>query len=107
MTRDTSSTTGSSSSPRPDRPIAWPPPKPELDAPATARPPGGPYTLGNNGAVAEVGLDVPPVPVPVTEVSGESGRDSPEPRGASLMRVNENVKSRDCARFVRERGFVS
>lgn len=106
MTRDTSST-GSSSSPIPERPMC--PPKPEPEAPVTAlrEPPGGPYTLGNSGAVADVGLDVPPVPVPVTDVSGDSGRESPEPRGASLMRVSENVKSSDCARLVRDRGFVS
>ena len=57
--------------------------------------------------MAEVGLEVPPVPVPVTDVSGDSGRERPELRGASLIRVSENVKSRDCARFVSDRGFES
>ena len=43
------------------------------------------------------------MPVPVTNVLE---CDKPEPRGASLMRVSENVKSSDCARFVSERGFM-
>ena len=107
ITRDTSST-GSSSYPIPGRPWLWPAPLP-MKAPATApRPaPGGPYTLGKRGTVAEFGLEVPFVPVPVTDVSGDSGRDKPEPRGASLMRVSENVKSSDCARLVSDRGFES
>jgi len=33
---------------------------------------GGPYTLGNEGAVPELGLEFPPVPPPV-EVVGDSG----------------------------------
>lgn len=77
---------------------------------------GGPYTLGNDGAIAATGLEVPPVFVPAPdaeadaliegEVSGESGRDNPD-RGVSLMRVREYVRSRDWARFCRERGFAS
>lgn len=108
MTRDTSST-GSSSRPKPERFMAWMPgprggPCPPITVPRA--PAGGPYTLGNNGAVADDGLEVPFVPVPPNDVSGESGRDKPE-RGASLIRDSEKVKSRDCARFVNERGFVS
>jgi hypothetical protein len=61
---------------------------------------GGPYTLGNDGAVAEVGLESPPVS-PV-EVVGESGGRREDD---SVMRDRENVKSRDCARFCKERGF--
>ena len=81
---------------------------PEETMPGPRDAPGGPYTLGNDGAVAATGLEVPPVFVPAPDadadalmdgdVSGESGRDNPE-RGVSLMRVNEYVRSRDCARF--------
>ena len=106
MTRETSST-GSSSYPMPGRVVPCAAPLPIRVPLIAVRPvPGGPYTLGNSGTVAEVGLDVPFVPVPVTDVSGDSGRERPD-RGASLMRVSENVKSRDCARFVSDRGFVS
>jgi hypothetical protein len=62
---------------------------------------GGPYTLGNEGAVAEVGLELPPVS-PV-EVVGDSGGGRRE--DDSVMRDRENVRSRDCARFCKERGF--
>lgn len=79
-----------------------------LPTTAPREPEGGPYTLGNNGTVAEIGLELPPVPVPVpVAVSGESGRDSPEERGTSLMRVNEYVRSSDWARFVSDLGFVN
>lgn len=57
------------------------------------------YTLGNDGAVTDVGLDPP---VSVKDVSGDSGR---ERRDVSVMRCSDIVRSRDCARFVRERGF--
>lgn len=68
---------------------------------------GGPYTLGNDGAVVEIGLELPFVPVPVpVAVSGESGRDRPEWRGTSLMRVREYVRSSDWARLVKDRGFA-
>jgi hypothetical protein len=59
---------------------------------------GGLYTLGKDGAVAEVGLD-PPSPV---EFVGDSGgrRDDD-----SVMRDRDEVKSSDCARFCSDRGF--
>lgn len=104
MTRDTSST-ASWSMTIPDRLIGYP----GGTEPMTAdRPAGGPYTLGNDGAVAEIGLEVPSVPVPATDVSGESGRESPEPiRAVSLMRVSEKVRSSDWARFCNERGLAN
>jgi hypothetical protein len=55
---------------------------------------GGPYTLGKDGAVAEAGLELPPVS-PV-DVVGDSGGAFAED---SVIRENENVKSSDCARF--------
>jgi len=59
---------------------------------------GGAYTLGNEGAVAEDGLELPPVsPVEV----GDSGA----PLEDSVIRERENVKSSDCVRFCRERGL--
>lgn len=60
---------------------------------------GGPYTLGNEGAVAEDGLELPPVS-PV-DVAGDSG----VPLDASVIRERENVRSRDWARFCSERGL--
>lgn len=62
---------------------------------------GGPYTLGNDGAVTEVGLELPPVS-PV-DVVGDSGGGNLEE--ASVMRESENVKSSDWARFCNVRGF--
>jgi len=61
----------------------------------------GPYTLGNDGAVADVGLELPPVP-PV-EVVGDSGGG--RCADGSVNRESEYVRSRDCARFCRERGL--
>lgn len=52
---------------------------------------GDAYTLGKEGAVAEEGLELPPVS-PV-EVVGESGGGSPEDDSAILDR--EYVKSSD------------
>ena len=49
---------------------------------------GGPYTLGNDGAVAELGLELSPVPL-----VGDSGGGYVEPD--SVIRDSENVKSRD------------
>jgi hypothetical protein len=60
---------------------------------------GGPYTLGNEGAVAEDGLELPPVS-PV-DVVGDSGT----PLEDSVIRERENVKSSDWARFCSERGL--
>lgn len=92
MTLDTSSTASSSSM----RPARW------ADVPTTAdlADAGGPYTLGNEGAVAEVGLEFPPSPVEFVGDSGGGRRDDD-----SVMRDSENVKSSDCARFCKERGF--
>lgn len=59
ITRETSSVTSSESLTRAFR---------CADEPMTDR---GPYTLGNDGAVADVGLELPPVP-PV-DVVGDSG----------------------------------
>jgi len=60
---------------------------------------GGPYTLGKDGAVAEVGLELPPVsPVDVVGESGGSREDS-------VIREREKVKSSDWARFCSERGL--
>lgn len=80
------------------------PPREPCAFPPIGRPViGGPYTLGNDGAVAEVGLEPPVSPV---ELSGESGLDNPELwRAASVIRDKENVRSSDCARLVNERGF--
>lgn len=61
----------------------------------------GPYTLGNDGAVADVGLEFPPVP-PV-DVVGDSGGGSRAE--GSVRRESEYVRSSDCARFWRERGL--
>jgi hypothetical protein len=60
---------------------------------------GGPYTLGNEGAVADDGLELPPVS-PV-DVVGDSGA----PLEDSVIRDRENVKSSDWARFCSERGL--
>ena len=60
---------------------------------------GDAYTLGNDGAVTDVGLDPP---VSVSEVSGDSGR---ERRDDSVMRERDIVRSSDWARLVSERGF--
>ena len=51
---------------------------------------GGPYTLGNDGALPDVGLDV--APVSVVEAVGEGGgrRDD-----CSEIRDKEKVKSSD------------
>lgn len=89
ITRETSSVTSSESLTRAFR---------CADEPMTDR---GPYTLGNDGAVADVGLELPPVP-PV-DVVGDSGagRRAEE----SVNRDSEYVRSRDCARFWRDRGF--
>jgi hypothetical protein len=88
MTRETSSIASSSSARScADVPIA------DLDDV------GGPYTLGNEGAVAEDGLELPPVS-PV-DVVGDSGT----PLEASVMREREIVKSSDWARFCSERGL--
>jgi hypothetical protein len=46
----------------------------------------GPYTLGNEGAVALVGLEFPPVPPPV-DVVGDSGGGSRE--DPSVIRERE------------------
>jgi hypothetical protein len=61
---------------------------------------GGLYTLGKEGAVAEVGLEFPPSPVEVVGDSGGGRRDED-----SVMRDSEEVKSSDCARFCNDRGF--
>jgi hypothetical protein len=63
----------------------------------------GPYTLGNDGAVALVGLDPSPVPPPV-DVVGDSGCGSR--LFASVMRDNEYVRSSDWARFCNDRGLL-
>lgn len=74
MTRDTSSTLSSSST-IPDRPmLPCAEGAPERDDTGLA------YTLGNDGAVTDVGLDPP---VSVSDVSGDSGR---ERRDVSVMR---------------------
>lgn len=65
---------------------------------------GGPYTLGNDGAVPEIGLEFPPVSPPVVEVVGESGGIM---ELDSVIFEREYVRSRDWARFVKERGLVS
>lgn len=59
-----------------------------------------PYTLGKEGAVAEIGLEFPPVSFP--ELVGDSGGGRPDD---SVIRDSEYVKSSDCARFVKERGL--
>lgn len=56
---------------------------------------GGPYTLGNDGAVADVGLEFPPV-----ELVGDPGGGIPED---SVMRDNDIERSRLCARLLKER----
>jgi len=61
---------------------------------------GGLYTLGKEGAVAEVGLEFPPSPVEVVGDSGGGRRDDD-----SVIRESEEVKSSDCARFCSDRGF--
>ncbi len=58
---------------------------------------GGPYTLGNEGAVAEVGLEFPPV-----ELVGEPGGGKPVD---SVMRDSDMERSRLCARLLNERGL--
>lgn len=68
------------------------------EVPITAGRP--PYTLGNEGAVAEIGLELPPVSLP--ELLGDSGGGRPD---VSVMRESEYVRSNDWARFVRERGL--
>lgn len=60
---------------------------------------GGPYTLGNEGAVADEGLELSPVS-PV-DVVGDSGT----PLEDSVIREREKVKSSDWARFCSERGL--
>ena len=60
---------------------------------------GDAYTLGNEGAVIDVGLDPP---VSVNDVSGDSGRDN---REDSVIRERDIVRSSDWARFVKERGL--
>ena len=51
---------------------------------------GGPYTLGNEGAV---GLELPVSPI---EFAGESGRESSDLNpAASVMRESEKVRSSD------------
>jgi hypothetical protein len=60
---------------------------------------GGPYTLGKEGAVAEVGLEFPPVSP--AEVVGESGGTLED----SVIRERENVRSSDWARFWSDRGL--
>jgi hypothetical protein len=86
MTLDTSLMASSSST----RPARW------EDVPRTGGLPdaGGLYTLGNEGAVAEAGLEFPPSPVEFVGDSGGGRRDDD-----SVMRDNEEVKSSDCARF--------
>lgn len=54
---------------------------------------GGPYTLGNDGAVPEIGLEFSPVSPPAVEVVGESGGIMPELDSVILER--EYVRSRD------------
>lgn len=89
ITRETSSVTSSESLTRAFR---------CADEPMTDR---GPYTLGKDGAVADVGLELPPVP-PVDVVGDSGGGRRAE---ASVNRDSEYVRSRDCARFWRDRGF--
>jgi len=88
MIRETSSTCASSST-RPDR---------CAEVPTTADPEdiGGPYTLGNEGAVAELGLEPEPSPFSLSpvEVVGESGGKA-DLADASAMRESDNVKSSD------------
>lgn len=84
MTRETSST-ASSSSTTPDRPML-----PWLDGPVDREAAGDAYTLGKEGAVAEVGLEPP---VSRSETSGDSGRDRREL--VSLILVRDIVRSRD------------
>lgn len=55
---------------------------------------GGLYTLGKEGAVAELGLEFPPSPVDVVGDSGGGRRDD-----VSVMRDSDDVKSSDWARF--------
>jgi hypothetical protein len=83
MTRETSSAAASSRT-RPDR---------CADVPTTAdrEDAGGAYTLGNDGAVTEDGLEFSPVS-PV-EVVGDSGGASRE--ADSTMRERDMVKSSD------------
>lgn len=84
MTRETSST-ASSSATKPDRPmVLWAEPGCDRD------PTGEAYTLGNNGTVADVGLEPP---VSKIEFSGDSGRERRD--DASLIRVSDMVRSRD------------
>lgn len=69
--------------------------RPDLCAgvPTTADRPdiGGPYTLGKDGAVTDVGLEFPPVsPVEVVGDSGGGRRDDD-----SVIRDREDVKSND------------
>jgi hypothetical protein len=93
ITRETSSTASSSNV----RLVLW------LEGPITAdlADVGGAYTLGKEGAVAEVGLGLPPVsPVEVVGDSGGGRRDAD-----SVIRERENVRSSDCARFCKERGL--
>jgi len=52
----------------------------------------GPYTLGNEGAVPEIGLISPPVSPPIVEV-GESGGAIPE--FDSVIFESEYVRSSD------------
>jgi hypothetical protein len=94
ITRETSSTASSSNV----RLVLWP------EGPITAdlADVGGAYTLGKEGAVAEVGLGLLP-PVSPVEVVGDSGggrRDAD-----SVIREREKVRSSDCARFCKERGL--
>ena len=94
MTRETSSTDPSSSI-MPERPmLPWAEGAPEREDTGDA------YTLGKEGAVMEVGLEPP---VSVREVSGDSGRDN---RDVSVIRWRDMVRSSDCARLVKERGFA-
>ena len=84
MTRETSSTVSSSST-APDRPML-----PWVEGPADREAAGDAYTLGNKGAVAETGLDPP---VSSSEASGDSGRERRDV--ASLILVRDMVRSRD------------